>query len=323
MDLTPSMPRQVSEGGLFVLWRDGKEPGRREGLACILSMCPNPGCECQDVYVDGFVVEENASAVCWTEEGVHLDLRAGPEPVRTELDAKMFAIVDPNSGETRVVPDLSDATDPTLLDWLTSQLDGELLEVLHRFRARAKGYPPERIRTDLDLDALEECHIVGVEELFEGTRSDEYIFAERRYWASVFLCPYSDCDCHLVRVVFFDDEEQLYDSVGSVKLNIGGADGFKIEEMAADCGAPEHLIRELWALFERRHDVEAFLRRREAQFKSVGETLWYPVAKPIRAVPKPGRNDPCPCGSGRKFKKCCLGKDTRPSGTGDTPRSSR
>ena len=21
-----------------------------------------------------------------------------------------------------------------------------------------------------------------------------------------------------------------------------------------------------------------------------------------------GRNDPCPCGSGRKFKKCCLGK---------------
>lgn len=23
---------------------------------------------------------------------------------------------------------------------------------------------------------------------------------------------------------------------------------------------------------------------------------------------KIGRNDPCPCGSGKKFKKCCLGK---------------
>jgi hypothetical protein len=22
-----------------------------------------------------------------------------------------------------------------------------------------------------------------------------------------------------------------------------------------------------------------------------------------------GRNDPCPCGSGKKFKKCCLGKE--------------
>jgi hypothetical protein len=27
--------------------------------------------------------------------------------------------------------------------------------------------------------------------------------------------------------------------------------------------------------------------------------------EPIHAAPKTGRNDPCPCGSGRKFKKCC------------------
>ncbi len=27
---------------------------------------------------------------------------------------------------------------------------------------------------------------------------------------------------------------------------------------------------------------------------------------------KIGRNDPCPCGSGKKFKRCCLGKETSP-----------
>jgi uncharacterized protein len=27
-----------------------------------------------------------------------------------------------------------------------------------------------------------------------------------------------------------------------------------------------------------------------------------------RTISKTGRNDPCPCGSGRKYKKCCLGK---------------
>jgi len=27
-----------------------------------------------------------------------------------------------------------------------------------------------------------------------------------------------------------------------------------------------------------------------------------------RASTKTGRNDPCPCGSGLKYKKCCLGK---------------
>ena len=31
-----------------------------------------------------------------------------------------------------------------------------------------------------------------------------------------------------------------------------------------------------------------------------------PARNPLRNV---GRNDPCPCGSGKKFKKCCLGKE--------------
>ena len=35
-----------------------------------------------------------------------------------------------------------------------------------------------------------------------------------------------------------------------------------------------------------------------------------PVENPFRDV---GRNDPCPCGSGKKFKKCCLGKETEPA----------
>lgn len=30
----------------------------------------------------------------------------------------------------------------------------------------------------------------------------------------------------------------------------------------------------------------------------------------VRRIPKIGRNQPCPCGSGRKFKKCCIGLAT-------------
>src|SRR5579864_1281606 len=26
---------------------------------------------------------------------------------------------------------------------------------------------------------------------------------------------------------------------------------------------------------------------------------------------RPGRNDPCPCGSGKKYKRCCLGKEVQ------------
>ncbi|MGA2497515.1 MAG: DUF1186 domain-containing protein [Tepidisphaeraceae bacterium] len=34
-----------------------------------------------------------------------------------------------------------------------------------------------------------------------------------------------------------------------------------------------------------------------------------PPAQPV-AAKRAGRNDPCPCGSGKKYKKCCLDKDT-------------
>ncbi len=30
-----------------------------------------------------------------------------------------------------------------------------------------------------------------------------------------------------------------------------------------------------------------------------------PVEQFVRSGPKVGRNDPCPCGSGKKYKKCC------------------
>jgi SEC-C motif len=37
-----------------------------------------------------------------------------------------------------------------------------------------------------------------------------------------------------------------------------------------------------------------------------------PAPQPVRRGPGIGRNDPCPCGSGRKFKRCCLDRDREP-----------
>ena len=39
-----------------------------------------------------------------------------------------------------------------------------------------------------------------------------------------------------------------------------------------------------------------------------GGKLSMPMTKEERASIKFGRNEPCPCGSGAKHKKCCLGK---------------
>ena len=43
----------------------------------------------------------------------------------------------------------------------------------------------------------------------------------------------------------------------------------------------------------------------------------YPAEPTIRHLPKVGRNDPCPCGSGKKFKKCC-GKEATETVAGES-----
>jgi SEC-C motif-containing protein len=52
------------------------------------------------------------------------------------------------------------------------------------------------------------------------------------------------------------------------------------------------------------HEKAEFLRRNGTWFYNREARLG---PAPYRsATPKIGRNDPCPCGSGRKYKQCCL-----------------
>ena len=51
------------------------------------------------------------------------------------------------------------------------------------------------------------------------------------------------------------------------------------------------------------YERASFVRERDGWKFEDGELLKEtPV---VREEPKVGRNDPCPCGSGRKYKKCC------------------
>ncbi len=56
------------------------------------------------------------------------------------------------------------------------------------------------------------------------------------------------------------------------------------------------------------HGVEHAIRERSRFVREDGR--WVYLDGQVKALPqrrdkKPGRNEPCPCGSGKKFKKCC------------------
>lgn len=58
-------------------------------------------------------------------------------------------------------------------------------------------------------------------------------------------------------------------------------------------------------------DILAGAARAYRYFKPDGEAYAQRSEPYERAGPKVGRNDPCPCGSGKKYKRCCGGADSQ------------
>ena len=54
--------------------------------------------------------------------------------------------------------------------------------------------------------------------------------------------------------------------------------------------------------FRKKRDRE---ERHREQLPGSDDPALPPPVEPAKAEEKPKRNDPCPCGSGKKYKKCC------------------
>ncbi|GAB6039175.1 preprotein translocase subunit SecA [Fundidesulfovibrio butyratiphilus] len=87
-------------------------------------------------------------------------------------------------------------------------------------------------------------------------------------------------------------------------------EGFEMFQALLDIIA-ESTVRQLSRL-----QIRSEVREEEFQHKRSGEDLRYsgtdesaPAKKePVRVKRQPGRNEPCPCGSGKKYKRCCGAK---------------
>jgi SEC-C motif-containing protein len=84
-----------------------------------------------------------------------------------------------------------------------------------------------------------------------------------------------------------------------------------LEIRATEKGGPEDDEGEVEFVAHYKIKDREFVHHERAQFRRVDGTWRYydgdmVKQQPVRVGPKVGRNDPCPCGSGKKYKKCCL-----------------
>jgi preprotein translocase subunit SecA len=84
----------------------------------------------------------------------------------------------------------------------------------------------------------------------------------------------------------------------AVMYRIEGSEMF--EQMSNDIR--EETVRQILSVVPRRQSTE---RVQLAKPTSTGFSGGKSIVKKPTTVKKVGRNDPCPCGSGKKYKKCC------------------
>lgn len=72
--------------------------------------------------------------------------------------------------------------------------------------------------------------------------------------------------------------------------------------------------------FQEQIEMRVWELEEELELHQIPEAKSPALAPLLMAGVKAGRNDPCPCGSGRKYKKCCLGKE-EPKRSADLPQS--
>jgi len=87
--------------------------------------------------------------------------------------------------------------------------------------------------------------------------------------------------------------------------------GLEIIETKAGGPDDEHGQVEFVASYT--HEGESQNYHEVAEFSKIDGTWYFEQGRPgvqkpvVRDQPKIGRNDPCPCGSGKKYKRCCAG----------------
>lgn len=57
--------------------------------------------------------------------------------------------------------------------------------------------------------------------------------------------------------------------------------------------------------FKSIRQMKKWMKQHEAELRGEGASPLPKVETVVHEGPRIGRNDPCPCGSGKKYKKCC------------------
>ena len=261
--------------------------------------CDNPECDCNEAFLDFVETHETGSPIVNPIQfSIYLDFRTWQENRRPKRSKVTQRLVD---------------------DFIDSLTDG----MKNRFKdhyERNKGKARNAAKFKMSIDEINSGIMVSYADVFGNTGSVlsgnrgvgfTFEYEGKDYLIEDLYCIAPKCKCEAARLVFLElhREAGVLSDLFDVLLSFNN--GLKIGKHPRCTKEWAKKIFSEW----QKSDPDAIyvLKDRYREIKEVGRRL---VAEdgnkmvpkysiPVGRNKKIGRNAPCPCGSGRKYKKCC------------------
>jgi hypothetical protein len=306
--------QMIAAGEPLVFLRPREGEARQEGLACVTYFCGHPGCDCQDALLVAFRLDDRFPELR-VERGVaHLELEGALEELQDRGAPRLEAVANLDDGSVEASgPAPLGELQLELLGWLREGMDASVLETLRTRWQLAKGTAGQAVLgvtgstwRDRDWTWWDGEGRIAWADVFPATPEERYDLDGRTYGADDLYCLGEGCQCHDVTVQFLDlTDAEEGEFVGAVDFVLPGGEVVGTENPPGE----RQLLDRLWAAFAASRDFAVLesrrqeMRRLAPEIRSLRSAQGHP--EPLRRE-HVGRNDPCPCGSGKKYKRCCL-----------------
>ena len=227
---------------------------------------------------------------------------------RDDDDGALFPTSDPARVICRLETGACTADDDAARLLLTDhpELEARLQSHMDHVRQRAWRAVAQRDRETAARRVLANATpgiMVAFEDLFPADWDLLFMHDGETYWVIDRYCPTASCDCSSVALTLC-----LLRTDDPAPLVIGDADA-DLARKPPRIEVTTPAAREPFAAFSREL-LERLAHRREEARRAVLRHAQPSTDKPAALSPaasRTPRNAPCPCGSGKKSKRCCLG----------------
>jgi hypothetical protein len=300
----------VDSGEPFILWEDKQKDQYRQGMIIDTAICDNSECQCRDVTVYATRIDERMKKLKYNKGKITASVMTD-KTSQVPLPKESFK-ANINIDTAKITDIETDQPDNKAyyVDFLEKALaEKDLFEIIERRWRMVKKVNFDNWKNK-DWSSWEQGELISWNDIFPDDRQIVLNENKNRILIDDQYCITPGCTCKNITVSFI--------SIGSKNKgqNLGAmfidTEKWQVDYVEPAAGTEDKLIK-LWQKIQKKYpSIKKTLLERMDEMKTIGKEITR-LSGNMRIAPlknhlnkKVGRNEPCPCGSGKKYKKCCL-----------------